>query len=433
MLGPLLLQIVLIGLNAIFASAELAVISTNETKLKNRKEQGDKRAGRLIALTQQPAKFLATIQVAITLAGLLGSAFAADSFAKPLVEALIGAGVGVPRSALNTIAVVVITLILSFFTLVLGELVPKRIAMKRAEPMALSLSGLLYWVSKIFAPLVFILTKSTNGVLRLLRMNPGEEEEPVTEEEIRMMLLAGRAQGNIQKDETELIENVFEFNDIDVAQICTHRVDMTILDMEDDIEKWDAIIYESHHTNYPVYESDKENIIGILDTKEYFRLSERTKESALKEAVLKPYFVPESMKANVMFRNMQANRIYIAVVVDEYGGVTGIVTLHDLIEELVGNLYDLQEEVQPQEIEQRSEKEWLIRGGADLNNVAKTLKVDLPVEDEDYDTFGGFILKEIDRIPKDDEEFDLTAYGLYIQVKRVENHRILETVTKIIE
>ncbi|MCP1110084.1 putative hemolysin [Lachnospiraceae bacterium PF1-21] len=431
MIAPLILQIVLIFLNAIFASAEIAVISMNETKLKNMSEKGDKRAQRLFALTEQPAKFLATIQVAITLAGLLGSAFAADSFAGPLADGLIGLGVGIPRSVLNTIAVVVITLVLSYFTLVFGELVPKRIAMKKTESMALGMSGLLYGVAKVFAPLVFILTKSTNGVLRLLGINPNEEGEQVTEEEIRMLVLESRSQGNIDSEETNFIENVFEFDDMDVEQICTHRTDTLLLDADEDLAAWDEVIYESHHTNYPVFKENRENIIGILNTKTYFRLKERTKEKALTEALEKPHFVPETMKANVLFRKMQDTRLYFAVVLDEYGGLTGIITLHDLVEELVGNLYDLQEEVQPQEIEQRSENEWIIQGAADIQSVEKALDIELP--EGDYDTFGGFILKEIDRIPEDHESFIFETNNLVIQVKDVESHRIMETITKKIE
>lgn len=427
MLIALIIQIVLVSLNATFASAELAVISMNETKLKMMREDGDKRAKKLYFLTEQPAKFLATIQVAITLAGLLGSAFAADSFAGPLADFLGSHLKGVHGSILNTVSLVIVTLILSYFTLVFGELVPKRIAMKKSEFLALKMSGMLYGVAKVFAPLVWLLTKSTNGVLRLIGIDPKEEEEQVTEEEIRMLLGEGSAQGNIDLEETNMIENIFAFDDIDVEQICTHRTDMVSINKADDIAVWDETIYQSHHTFYPMYEGERENIVGILNTKDYFRLKDRNKKTALKNAVSVPFFVPESMKCNVLFQHMKNKRNYLAVVLDEYGGLTGIITLHDLVEELVGNLYDLQEEVQPQDIEQLNENSWIIQGAADISDVNKVLKVDLP--EEDYDTFGGYILKEIDRIPNDNESFKVETPELTIKVVTVTNHRIVKTIT----
>ena len=233
MTGAIILQLILISLNAIFASAEIAVISMKDNKLKRMAEGGDKRAAYLVALTEQPAKFLATIQVAITLAGLLGSAFAADNFAEPLVGLLVGLGIGISEQALHSASVIVITLILAYFNLVFGELVPKRIGMKKAEGIALGLAGLLNAVSKVFKPVVFLLTASTNGLLRLIRINPDEEDEAVSEEEIRMMLVTGKQQGVFDQDETEIIENVFAFDDIEAGQICTHRVDVEWLEVGD--------------------------------------------------------------------------------------------------------------------------------------------------------------------------------------------------------
>ena len=221
MIGSIILLIVLIFLNAIFASAEIAVISMNDAKLKKLTEEGNKKAIKLTKLTEQPARFLATIQVVITLAGFLNSAFAADYFADPLVDLFVSLGVPIPRSVLSSVSVIIITVILSYFNLVFGELVPKRIAMKK------TLAGPLYTISKIFTPLVFLLTVSTNGVLRLLGIDPNESEEQVTEEEIRMMLSEGSQQGTIDQSETEMIQNVFDFNDISVEQICTHRIDVT--------------------------------------------------------------------------------------------------------------------------------------------------------------------------------------------------------------
>lgn len=428
MVGPLILQVVLIFLNAVFASAEIAVISMNETKLRKMAEDGDRRARHLYTLTEQPAKFLSTIQVAITLAGQLGSAFAADSFSGPLAGWIVSMGVPVPERVVKTAALVLITMILAYFSLVFGELVPKRIAMKKSEELSLLLSGLLYGVSKVFAPLVFLLTKSTNGVLRLMGINPEEEDEQVTEEEIRMLLMEGNAQGNIDAEESEMIRNVFEFDDISVEQICTHRVDMDCLYLEDGMKDWEETIHKTRHTHYPICNENQEDIVGILDTKDYFRLEDRSRDNILAHAVEKAYFVPESIKANTLFQSMKEKRIYFAVLVDEYGGVSGLITLHDLIESLVGDLYDADEEEEPEDIVRLEDGQWLIQGGADVEDVAEELKVELPAQD--YDTFGGYICSVIDRIPEDGESFTCDTEDLEIRVTGVENHRILEAVVR---
>lgn len=402
MIGAMILQVILIFLNAVFASAEIAVISINETKLRQEAKEGDVRAGRLVALTEQPARFLATIQVAITLAGLLGSAFAAENFATPLVALLLNAGVTVPENILKNAAVIIITMILAYFSLVFGELVPKRIAMKKSEALALGLSGLLNVVSKLFAPLVFLLTISTNFILRRMGMNPEEEEEPVSEEEIRMMLNVGNEQGFIKNEEKELIQNVFEFDDINIGQICTHRMDVVYLDMEDNIEEWEKIIFESRHSFYPICGENQDDVIGILDTKDFFRRKDRDKYQLLEYDADKPYFVPETMKADVLLKNMKQQKNYFAVLLDEYGGVAGIITLHDLMEELVGEIEEEEEET-VSEIEQIGDGKWKISGSASLDKVADCLEMELPIKE--YETYGGFLCSVIGRVPNDGENF----------------------------
>lgn len=332
MIEAVILQAVLIFINAIFASAEIAVISMNETKLKHMVQEGNKKAGKLSALTEQPAKFLSTIQVAITLAGLLGGAFAADHFADPLIRKLRELGVALPEQVLRSIVVLVITLILTYFSLVFGELVPKRIAMKKTEKLALGMSGLLYGVSVAFAPLVWLLTASTNLVLRLMGINPNEEEVVVTEEDIRMMLAEGNEQGTIQEEESWMIKNIFEFDDTTAGQISTHKREAVCLYMEDSAEEWAEIIQKSRHTYYPICGEDQDDIIGILNTKIYFRSEQKDRDFIMKQAVEKPFFVPEEMRANALFNQMKQTRHYFAVVLDEYGCMFGIVTIHDLIE-----------------------------------------------------------------------------------------------------
>jgi len=420
-MGPLILQVVLIALNAIFASAEIAVISMNDTKLQKMAKEGDTRAKRLVALTEQPTKFLSTIQVAITLAGLLGSAFAAENFAGALAAAIQGTGVGISAAVLETFAVFVITLILAYFNLVFGELVPKRVGMKKAEGLALGMSGMLTMVSKFFAPLVWLLTASTNGILKLLGINPEDEDETVSEEEIYMMLEVGAEKGTIDREETEWIRNVFAFDDTSVDEVCTHRVDVTALGLEESDEEWKETILQSRFTYYPVYGEDQDDIVGVLNTKDYFRLEDKSRENILAKAVEKPYYVPETMKADVLFHNMKKERKHFAMVLDEYGGLSGVISMHDLMELLVG---DLDED--EKEIVAVGENTWKISGGASLDDVAEELELKLPVEE--YDTFGGYIFGELGKIPDDGAKFELEAGGMKIQVEKVENHRIIDTV-----
>ena len=268
MIQSAILLIILIFLNAVFASAEIAVISMNNSKLKKMTEDGDKRAVKLSRLTDQPSRFLATIQVAITLSGFLNSAFAADNFSGPLANLLYQTGIPVPESVLRSISMILITIILSYFNIVFGELVPKRIAMKKADSLALALSGLLCGVSKFFFPLVALLTASTNGLLRLLGINPNDNEDTLTEEEIRMMLMEGNQQGILESYENEMIQNVFEFDDIPAQQICTHRLDVHALDVDDDLEEWNHTIWKSGIKSYiphvtPIIRSTKTTKIRL--------------------------------------------------------------------------------------------------------------------------------------------------------------------------
>lgn len=422
---PLILQVVLIALNAIFASAEIAVISMNETKLKKMAADGDKRAKRLSVLTEQPAKFLATIQVAITLAGMLSSAFAAESFADPLVEMLVASNIGIPETILKSVCVLLITTILAYFNLVFGELVPKRVAMKKSETLALGLSGLLRGVSRIFAPLVWLLTISTNAILRLAGIDPEDDEEEVSEEEIRMMLEAGNEKGTIDEEEVEMIQKVFAFDDTSVEEVCTHRIDVVTLDMDDDMDVWNETIYNSRYTYYPITGEDDDDIIGVLDAKDYFRLDDKSRENVLKCAVDKPYFVPETVKADVLFRNMKQERKYFAILLDEYGGLSGIITLRDILQLLVGDFYEEDDIVEEADIVQISKLEWKIQGCADLEEVAEALEVTLPIEE--YDTFGGYVCGVLGHVPDDGTSCQTETDCMHIVVHTVDNHRIGST------
>ena len=425
MLVLFLLQIILIALNAVFACAEIAVLSINETKLERMADQGDKRAKRLFRLTREPAKFLATIQVAITLSGFLGSAFAADNFSDPLVDWVINLGITVPRATLDTIAVVLITLILSYFTLVFGELVPKRVAMKKAEALGLGISGLIRGISIVFKPIVWFLSASTDAILRLLGIDPNEEDEQVSEEEIRMMVDAGSEKGAIDEQEKEFIQNVFEFDDLTAREITVHRTDVTMLWVEDSMEEWNKTIHNSRHTLYPVCGDSADNIIGILNAKDFFRLDDKGRESVMQNAVKTPFFVPETIKADVLFRKMKKSSNIMAIVLDEYGGVEGIVTLNDLIEQLVGDLgEDTAEEAAAEpSVEQIDVNIWAIIGNVELYDIEQALGVDIGMED--VGTFSGLVFGELDMIPNDGEQnIELDFKGLHIHITHIENHQI---------
>lgn len=418
----ILLQVILISLNAIFACAEIAVISMNDNKLDQMANQGDKRAIKLVNLTSQPARFLATIQVAITLSGFMGSAFAADNFSEILVGWLSSLNVPLPLATLDTISVIFITLILSYFTLVFGELVPKRIAMKKAEPLALGLASLISFIAKIFAPIVWFLTASTNAILRLCGIDPNSEEDAVSEEEIRMMVDVGNQKGVIDYEEKEMIQNIFEFDDLSVGEFATHRRDVTILWMEDSLEEWEKTIYENRHSLYPICDENIDRVVGILNVKDYFRLREKTRENIMKDAVKQPYFVPESVFADVLFKQMKKSHNHFAVVLDEYGGMQGIVTMNDLLEQLVGELEDESDYITPVDFERIDERTWLVRGSVSLDIVADALNTALPVED--FETIGGYVFDAYGSIPDDGTQFDIELEEITIQVKEIKDHRI---------
>lgn len=423
----LFLQIALIALNAIFACAEIAVISMNDVKLSKLSQSGDKRARRLEKLTDQPARFLATIQVAITLSGFLGSAFAAENFSDVIVDWLVSLGVGISPDVMNTLAVILITIVLSYITLVFGELVPKQVAMRNSEKLALGISGLISFVSKAFAPIVALLTLSTNGILRLFGIDPNAVEEEVSEEEIRMMVDVGSEKGTIDSEEREFIQNVFDFDNLSIEDIITHRKDVTFIDTEDEDSVWEETIKGTGYTYYPVCEGSADQVVGILNTKKYFRLEDKSRESIMENAVFPAYFVPETLMADALFRNMKKEKVGLAVVLDEYGGMSGIITIKDLVEELVGDLEDdIVSEEEDDFIEPIGENIWKIGGSASLEDVCEALGVS--IESEEYDTLNGLIFHTLETLP--DEGIELETDILKIKVTEIDD---LQVKTAIVE
>ncbi len=435
LLGQIILQLILILVNAFFACSEIAVVSLNEKKMEKLAEEGDKKAAKIVGMLKSPEKFLSTIQVSITLAGFLGSAFAAENFASPITAWLYHT-VGFTAlgyETLNVLSVVVVTVILSYVTLVLGELVPKRIAMKKPDKVAKGVIGIISFAAKIARPVVWLLSVSTNGVLRLLGIDPKAETEEVTEEEIRLMVDAGEEDGNIEANEKEMIENIFEFNNTTAADVMVHRTEMSAINVEESFEEILKIIDETGFSRFPVYEEDIDNVIGILATRKFLMNLCSGQKQSLRELIYEPYFVPESVRADVLFRDMQAKKAHIAVVLDEYGGTSGLITLEDLLEQIVGNIYDETDEVVEEfDIEKLSDNLWRVQGTALLEEVEEELEVDFTSEDDEYSTLSGLIFSRFTTIPADGETPELVIDRLHIQVEEITEHRVVSALIELL-
>ncbi len=421
----LLLQAILIALNAFFASSEIALLSLNEGMLRLQAEEGDKTAGRLLAIVEAPTRFLSTIQIGITLAGFLGSAFAAENFAGRLTAAAVDLWAlnDAAASVVNTLSVVVVTVILSFFTLVFGELVPKRVAMQKAEAVARFTAGVIRVLSVVMRPVIWLLTVSTNGMLRLLGLDPDGDEEEVSEEGIRMMMDLGEEQGAIQSDEKAIIENVFDFNDLTAEEVMVHRTDMVTLSVEDSDETILNTIKTSGLSRFPVCGEDVDDVLGILSTRTYLLNRNSPHPLPLRSMLRKPYFVPGSVRAHKLFRDLQAKKVHMAIVVDEYGGTAGLLTLEDLLEEIVGNIYDEFDPQEDQNIIPLGENLWRVSGSTELDELSQTLGVSFP-ENEEAETLGGLVFEQLSVIPEDGSHPEVALYGLSIRVEVLQERRI---------
>lgn len=429
--GPLLLQLVLIFLSACYAAAEVALLSLNATKLHHDAEEGDPTAAKLLRMTDAPARTLSTIQVCIALFGFLGSALAATQFAPRLAGAILSAGAGIDADVLNVLCVILITFLLSYLTLCLGTLVPKRLAMKNPEAIARRSLLLLEVSAVIFRPFVMLLNAATHGILRLCGIDPNAAEDEVTEDDIRMMVDIGGENGAIEEAEKEMIENIFEFNNSTAEEVMTHRTDVTSIWVDDTEDEILRTICDSGLSRFPVYNENMDDIIGILNTRDFLLNAQSDNPKSLRALLREAYFVPETVQADQLFRNMQVKKIHMAIVVDEYGGMSGIVTMEDLLEEIVGNIYDEFDKQTEAEIVRAGDNTWRISGSTPLKDVNDALDLSLP-EDEDYDTLGGLIFSQFTTIPQDGSTPDLDCFGLHIHVEKLEDHRV-ETalVTKL--
>ena len=419
-----LLLVILIGLNAFFAASEIAFISLNDAKIDIQAKEGNKKAKKIKKMLENPSKFLATIQIGITLAGFLSSAFASEAFASELAPILNNLIPVLSVSTWNTISIIIITIILSYFTLIFGELVPKRIAMKYCEKVAFGSIGVISAISILTSPFVKFLTFSTNIVSKIFGVSDAEEET-VTEEEIRMMVDVGKEKGTINKEESEMINNVFEFNDKTVSEIMIPRTEIYAVDMNLSISKVIEDITEDKDFRYsriPVYDEAIDEIKGIVYIKDIL-LSTKNKNVKIKNLVKEAYYVPETKQLDELFDELRKNRKQIAIVVDEYGGTAGIVTMEDILEEIVGEIYDEYDLVQ-KNYEKIDENTYLLNGALSVSEVEKILGIDIP--EGDYDTLSGFLIEELGRIPSETEKPEVETEKVTYKIEKIKDMRIIK-------
>lgn len=425
-LPKLLVLVIFIFIHAFFTAAQAALSALPEGKLRRQaEEEADPKAQRLLALIQAPERCLAAIQLILTLTLLLCAAFAAGSFAGPVAVWLrekCGLD-ALPERASSDLAVLLVTLALSFFSLVLGTLAPRRLGELRAEGVARFTVGPVCAAAAVCRPFSWLLSKATNGALRLMGADPNDSGEDLSEDEIRMLVDLGEEQGAIERTEKELIENIFEFNNTTAEDVMIHRTGIEMLWVEDTAETVLETIRTTGLSRFPVYSEDVDDIIGILSTREYLLNAQAAAPLPLRELLRPAYFVPETVRTDLLFRDMQNKKVHIAIVVDEYGGTSGLVTMEDLLEEIVGNIYDEFDPQEAQEIIPLGDDLWRVAGSAELEALAKALGVKLP-EDEEYDTLGGLVFSRLSVIPEDGSQFEVDALGLHIRVEDFTDRRV---------
>ena len=422
MFSQLFILVILILLNAFFAATEIAFISLNDAKIEKQAKEGNKKAKQIEKMIKSPSKFLATIQIGITLAGFLSSAFASDAFADQLAPVLNTWMPFISLGVWKSISIILITIILSFFTLVFGELVPKRLAMKNYEKISFATIGIIRTIAILTSPFVKLLTVVTNAVSKIFGVSENEEET-VTEEEIKMMVDQGEEKGTIQEEERELINNVFEFNDITVSEIMKHRKDIFAVDINISTEELlqELSQEEYRYSRIPVYDETIDEIKGILYVKDVLKNINK-KSFRVKHVVKEAYFVSQNRLINEVFKELQKNKVQIAIVIDEYGGTAGLVTMEDILEELVGDIFDEYDEIE-EEYHKIDENTYLLSGSMTIYDVNKLLDAKIP--EGDYDTISGFLQEKLGRIPEDEESPIIDTETVTYKIEKYEDKRIL--------
>jgi len=421
--GYLLLLFALMTVNAFFSMSEIAVISLNITKMERLAAEGSRRAKNILRLTKNSGRFLSMIQIVVTLAGFLASAAAASRFSPPLLRWLERITPEGLHGILGGAVTFLITLMISYVTLVLAELVPKRLAMKYPERISLRVAGTLNLCAALLRPLVWAVSASANGVLRLLGIDPNADDEAVTEEDIRMLVDAGGEKGVIEEAQQEMIHNIFEFDDIDVGDIMTHRTDIVGIEVDEPLERVVEASIAEGCSRIPIYEDDLDNILGIVYIKDLLCYIGKglPGETCLRDVMREAYFVPETKRCGELFKEMTAKRIQIAVVVDEYGGTAGLVTLEDALEAIVGSIRDEYDD-EEDEISKIDESTFLLEGITDIEEVSELTGVALP--DGEYDTVAGFVISRLGFLPKAGDHPVVEYKHLRFTVEEVEDKRV---------
>lgn len=419
--GPssIILILVLLLVNAFFAAAEMAIVSVNKSKINILAEEGDKKAIILKKLTEEPSKFLSTIQIGITLSGFFASASATTGISTNLGSFLNS--VGVPYS--NQIAVVIVTIVLSFFTLVLGELFPKRIALQKSEAIAMFVIRPIVFIAKIMSPFVKLLSGSTNVLVRLSGFSTDNLEEQFSKEELRSLIEVGQEQGVFNETEKEMINGIFEFDDTLAKEVMTPRTDVFMINVDSPLDKISEEIMEENFSRIPVYEEDLDNIIGILFIKDFYTevIKSGLENIDLRKMIRPAYFVPETKNIDTLFKELQSTKNHMAILIDEYGGFSGIVTIEDLIEEVMGNIFDEYDEFE-QDIKKLDGNTYLVNGLLPIDELNEHLHLSL--ESDNADTISGFVIDILGSIPQDDENATVNYENLQFKIEKVSEKRI---------
>ena len=427
--GSIILKVVLlfalILVNAFFAMSEMAIVTLNDSKMEKMADEGHKKAKKVLRLTEDSSRFLSTIQVGVTLAGFLTSAVAATSFSSILtawLTKLFNISDGSVKGLIASLSLILITILISYFSLVLGELLPKRIAMHNPESISFKVVGILLFFKAIMRPIVALLSASTNGMLRLFGINPKDTPQAVTEEEIRMLVDVGEEKGVIEESQKEMINNIFEFDDIVAADVMTHRTDVVAIDINDSFTTVLKTVMEEGYSRIPVYDDDLDDIKGVLYVKDLLKfVGQDLPKRGVAKLMRKAYFVPESKKCGELFAEMTEKRIQLAIVSDEYGGFAGIVTIEDLLESIVGNMQDEYDD-EEEEFEKLNDTTYTIDGVTDIEEVEEELGIKLP--QGEYDTVAGMIMSILGRIPEENETPTVEVAGCEFTVESINERRI---------
>lgn len=429
--GPVFLFLIFLFLRGWFSAAKTALQDVNDTKLQEAADDGDRKAAQLLQLLEQRDRCLDALQVCITLCGLVGAVLVGQAFSGRLAALLTAWGISIAADSMRTLCLLLITLVTAFLIVVLGDKLPRRIAQQHSERVARLTLTSMRFSATLLTPAVWLNRVTCNGLLRLIGLDPNADTEEVTEEEIRAMVDMGGESGAIEETEKEMIENIFEFNNRSAEDVMTHRIDVTSIPLDASHDEIVEIILDTGLSRFPVYDEDIDDIIGILNTRDFLLDAHREHPRPLRELLREAYFVPETVQADTLFRDMQTRKVHMAIVVDEYGGMSGIVTMEDLLEEIVGNIYDEFDPADEQEIIALGDERWKVAGGAELEELEEALGVHFPESDE-YDTLGGLVFAHLDVIPEDGSQVELELDGLKIHVDSIADHRVEWcTVTKL--